>query len=166
MPHISIEYSINLEQAIAPARLVEVVHQAALNAGVFATSRVPRPTPRRIRRSLSGSRPRIRYSIRVTWHGGQPCRKRRAPARGSAAGWPASVLSTFCGLRAPATTLQREALRHQGPRAREEPIDDRIINIMTKVSVSAAYEQVLMLSLRILAQQFCGLAARAERRLS
>ena len=40
MPHISIEYSINLEQAIAPARLVEVVHRAALNAGVFATSRV------------------------------------------------------------------------------------------------------------------------------
>jgi len=39
-PHISIEYSANLEQAIAPARLVEVVHQAALNAGVFATSRV------------------------------------------------------------------------------------------------------------------------------
>ena len=40
MPHISIEYSANLEQAIAPARLVEVVHRAALDAGVFATSRV------------------------------------------------------------------------------------------------------------------------------
>ena len=50
--------------------------------------------------------------------------------------------------------------------ARARRIDARITIIMTKASIGAACEQVLMLSLRILAQQFCGFAATAERRLS
>ena len=35
MPHIVVEYSSNVRERIAPERLVECVHQAALGTGVF-----------------------------------------------------------------------------------------------------------------------------------
>ncbi|CAD5272179.1 5-carboxymethyl-2-hydroxymuconate isomerase [Bosea sp. 62] len=35
MPHIVIEYSANLEDELAPMRLVEALHAAALETGVF-----------------------------------------------------------------------------------------------------------------------------------
>jgi len=35
LPHIVIEYSANLEDEVAPTRLVEVLHAAALETGVF-----------------------------------------------------------------------------------------------------------------------------------
>lgn len=35
MPHIVIEYSANLESELAPMRLVEALHAAALETGVF-----------------------------------------------------------------------------------------------------------------------------------
>lgn len=35
MPHIDIEYSSNLEQAVDAARLLDVVHQTALDSGAF-----------------------------------------------------------------------------------------------------------------------------------
>lgn len=35
MPHIDIEYSSNLQQEVDGARLVDVVHQAALDCGAF-----------------------------------------------------------------------------------------------------------------------------------
>lgn len=35
MPHIVIEYSANLESDVAPARLVDALHETALETGVF-----------------------------------------------------------------------------------------------------------------------------------
>jgi 5-carboxymethyl-2-hydroxymuconate isomerase len=35
MPHITIEYSANLESDVAPQRLVDVLHETALASGVF-----------------------------------------------------------------------------------------------------------------------------------
>ena len=35
MPHIIVEYSSNLREKIAPQRLVDVLHEAALTTGVF-----------------------------------------------------------------------------------------------------------------------------------
>ena len=35
MPHIIVEYSANLEQQVSPRRLVDALHQAALQTGVF-----------------------------------------------------------------------------------------------------------------------------------
>ena len=51
------------------------------------------------------------------------------------------------------------------PNVRTASRDD-LANIMTKAGISTAYEQVLMLRLSLAAQQFCGLAAAADRRLS
>ena len=45
-------------------------------------------------------------------------------------------------------------------------MEDRIIFIMAKASNGAAYQQEMMFSLKILAQQFCWLAATVDRRLS
>jgi 5-carboxymethyl-2-hydroxymuconate isomerase len=35
MPHIQIDYSANLEAAVADARLVDAIHQAAVASGIF-----------------------------------------------------------------------------------------------------------------------------------
>ena len=35
MPHIQIDYSANLEKAVADARLVDAIHQAAVDSGIF-----------------------------------------------------------------------------------------------------------------------------------
>ncbi|MEO8117986.1 MAG: 5-carboxymethyl-2-hydroxymuconate Delta-isomerase [Rhodoferax sp.] len=35
MPHIQIDYSANLETAVADARLVDAIHQAAVASGIF-----------------------------------------------------------------------------------------------------------------------------------
>ena len=35
MPHIVVEYSANLEPAVSPRRLVDALHRAALDTGVF-----------------------------------------------------------------------------------------------------------------------------------
>lgn len=35
MPHIQIEFSANLETAVADARLVDAIHQAAVDSGIF-----------------------------------------------------------------------------------------------------------------------------------
>ena len=35
MPHITIEYSANLEDQVSPRRLVDAIHRAALETGVF-----------------------------------------------------------------------------------------------------------------------------------
>ena len=45
-------------------------------------------------------------------------------------------------------------------------MDARIIKLMTKAGICALGEQVLMFSLKIVTQQFCGFAATDERRLS
>lgn len=35
MPHVIVEYSANLEPAVSPRRLVDALHRAALDTGVF-----------------------------------------------------------------------------------------------------------------------------------
>ena len=35
MPHITVEYSANLEEQVPPRRLVDAIHRAALETGVF-----------------------------------------------------------------------------------------------------------------------------------
>ncbi len=35
MPHIQIEYTANLEEAVIAGRLVETIHQAAVDSGIF-----------------------------------------------------------------------------------------------------------------------------------
>ena len=35
MPHITVDYSANLEDQVSPRRLVDAIHQAALGTGVF-----------------------------------------------------------------------------------------------------------------------------------
>ncbi len=40
MPHITIEYSANLRDKVDVAKLVEIVHQAALRTGVFEVAAV------------------------------------------------------------------------------------------------------------------------------
>lgn len=48
MPHIQIDYSAHLEQAVRDGRLVQQVHQAALASGVFpvwGTRTFARPVP-------------------------------------------------------------------------------------------------------------------------
>ena len=84
-----------------------------------------------------------------------PAIAKRARAEGAAIYWGAT---TEIACRRP--NLAR-------PRAREaERVDGRIINIMTKASISAVSKQSLMFSLKIPAQHCCGVAAAADRRLS
>lgn len=35
MPHVTVEYSANLEEQVSPRRLVDAIHRAALATGVF-----------------------------------------------------------------------------------------------------------------------------------
>ena len=43
MPHLTVEYSANLDDQIDIQKLVEAVHQAALRTGVFEVAAVRKP---------------------------------------------------------------------------------------------------------------------------
>ena len=77
MPHIVIEHSSNLEDELAPVRLVEALHAAALETGVFPLAGLRTRAERRdVSRIADGDPDHIFIAVSV-----RRARCRDSPAR-------------------------------------------------------------------------------------
>lgn len=82
MPHIVIEYSANLEDEVAPMRLVEALHAAALETGAFPLAGVrTRAERRELYRIADGDPDHIFIAVTVRIGEGRDAETRRHVAQ-------------------------------------------------------------------------------------